>query len=248
MGKPKVAFFDFTCCEGCQLQVISLEDELVDVLGLINIVNFREASSAFSDDYEIAFIEGSISRESEIPRLKHIREQAEIVIALGACACIGGINCIKNFQDMDKVLKIVYEDKSDWFDTIPARPVEAVVPVDFIIPGCPIDKQEFLGVLQALLSGQIPRLPNYPVCLECRAKENICMFDKGMTCLGPVTRAGCGAICPSFGNYCLGCRGLIDQPNIDSEKDLLKKHGLSAYEVLKAFNLFDGYYKHNAGE
>lgn len=243
MDKPRVAFFDFTCCEGCQLQVVSLEDELVDLLGLIDIVTFREASSAFSDDYDIAIVEGSISRDSEIPRLEYIRKQAKIVVALGACACLGGVNCVKNFQPMEQVLKTVYQDKTSWFDTIPARPIWDVIPVDYQIPGCPIDKKEFLKIVQALLTGQEPKLPNYPVCVECRSKENVCVFDKGMTCLGPVTRAGCGAVCPSFGNYCIGCRGLVDDPNLDSERELLQKHGLDKNDVLKAFNLFDGFYK-----
>ncbi len=242
MSNPRVAFFDFTCCEGCQLQVLSLEDELLDLLGLIDIVNFREASSDFSDDYDLAFVEGSITRESEIPRLEKIRRQAKTVVALGACACLGGVNCIKNSRPMKQVLEVVYGEKADWFDTIPARPLSAVVPVDYQIPGCPIDKQEFLRVVQALLTGREPRLPDYPVCVECRSKENICVFDKGMTCLGPVTRAGCGAVCPSFGNYCLGCRGLVSQPNLTSEKELLAKYGLSSADVLKAFNLFDSYF------
>lgn len=242
MSKPRVAFFDFTCCEGCQLQVLSLEDELVNLLGLIDIVNFREASSAFSDDYDLAFVEGSISRESEIPRLEKIREQAKTVVALGACACLGGVNCLKNCQQMGQVRELVYGEQAEWVDTIPARPIWSVVTVDYQIPGCPIDKQEFLRVVQALLTGREPRLPDYPVCVECRSKENVCVFEKGMTCLGPVTRAGCGAICPSFGNYCLGCRGLVSQPNLTSEKELLGEYGLSLGDILKAFNLFDGYY------
>ena len=247
MAKAKVAFFDFTCCEGCQLQVLSLEDELPDLLRLIDIVAFREASSAASDDYELAFVEGSITRESEIPRLEQIRRRAGTLVALGACACLGGVNCLKNAWPMKQVLDSVYGDKAEWFDTIPARPVGAVVKVDYQIPGCPIDKGEFLRTVQDLLQGREPRLPNYPVCVQCRSRENVCVFDKGMTCLGPVTRAGCGAICPSFGNYCLGCRGLVDEPNLASERELLRKNGLNVEEVLKMFSLFDAYYKEIKG-
>ena len=136
--KPKIAFLEFTSCEGCQLEVLNLTaEELLDLLGAVEIVNFREAITNRSDDYAIAFIEGSISRESEIPRLQKIREQAKIVVALGACACIGGVNCLKNHMPMEQALKIVYGDAAKYYDTIPARPINAVIPVDYYIRGCP---------------------------------------------------------------------------------------------------------------
>jgi len=184
MAKPKVAFFDFTCCEGCQLQILSLEEELPEILGLIDIVNFREASSAVSNDYDIAFIEGAITRESEIPRIQKIRNQAKILITIGACSSIGGVNCIKNFYPMDKVLQDTYGDKAEWYDIIPARPISAVVPVDYQLQCCPIMKEEFLYLLKCLLNGQTPQFPKHPVCVECRLKGNVCVYDKGMTCMG----------------------------------------------------------------
>ena len=239
--KPKIAFFDFTSCEGCQLQVLNCEEEIVDILSAVDIVNFREAMTEREDNYQIAFIEGSITRESEIPRLKKIREQASVLVALGACACLGGVNCLKNFLPMDEVLRIVYKDDAHYYDTIPARPIDAVVPVDYYVRGCPIDKGEFLKVTKALLLGKEPEIPNYAVCVECKKAGNICVFEKGMFCLGPVTRAGCDARCPSNGNGCLGCRGLVDDPNTDSQKEVLQKYGLTVEEALGKFRIFDGY-------
>ena len=239
--KPKVAFFDFAGCEGCQLTVLNLEDELLGLLEHIDIVEFREAMTETSDEYDIAFIEGSITRECDIPRLKKIRETASVVVALGACAATGGINAMKNFTPSDEAKRIVYGDQADWFETAEARPIDAVIPVDYYIYGCPIDKGEFLKVTQALLLGKKPEIPNYPVCVECKLKENVCVFDLGMTCLGPVTRAGCDARCPSNGDGCEGCRGLVDDPNTNAQKDVLAERGLTVEEVLKEFRLFQGY-------
>ena len=241
MSKPRVAIFDFACCEGCQLQIVNMEEELLDLITVIDPVEWREAMSDHSDEYDIAIVEGSITREEEIERLKGIRSNAKVLVALGTCAHIGGINCLKNFFEMDEVLQYVYGPEGKHFDTIPARPLDAVVPVDYAVPGCPIDREEFLEVIKALLLGTRPPIPNYPVCVECRTMENVCVFDKGRTCLGPVTRAGCGAICPAYGNKCEGCRGLVDDPNLDSHKEVLEEHGLTVEQMLNSFRIFDGY-------
>ena len=239
--KAKLGFFDFTGCEGCQLEVLNFETELVELLNHVDIVNFREAKTEREDNYEIAFVEGSITRESEIPRLKKIRQQAKIVVALGACACLGGVNCLKNFRPMEENLRIVSGDAARYYDTIPARPISSIVPVDYYVPGCPIDKKEFLKVTKALLLGKRPEIPNYPVCVECKLAGNVCTFDKGETCLGPVTRAGCNAICISNGRHCWGCRGPVDDPNTNSEKEILQKHGLTVEDILNQFRIFNGY-------
>lgn len=241
MVKPRIAIFDFGCCEGCQLQIINLEEALLDLVGLVDVVGWREAMTGSSDDYDIAIVEGSITREEEIERLKGIRNNAKVLVALGTCAHIGGINCLKNFFGMDEVLQYVYGQEAKHFDTIPARPLDAVVAVDYAVPGCPIDRKEFLEVTKALLLGTRPPIPNYPVCVECRTQEVVCVFDKGMTCLGPVTRAGCGAICPAYGNKCEGCRGLVDDPNLDSHREVLEEHGLTVEQMLNSFRIFDGY-------
>ena len=239
--KPKVAFFDFTSCEGCQLDALNLEGELLDLLAAVDIINFREVKTEREDNYDIAFVEGSISRESEIPRLKRIRDQAQVLVAFGACACIGGVNCLKNALPMDEALRIVYRDDAKYYDTIPARPIEAVVPVDYYVRGCPINTDEFLKVTKALLLGKKPEIANYPVCVECKMAGNVCVFERGMFCLGPVIRAGCNAICITSGRYCWGCRGLVDDPNLDSEKDILKKYGLTVDQVTERFKIFNAY-------
>ena len=239
--KPKVGVFSFTGCEGCQLQILECEDELLSILGLIDLVVFREAMDKISDNYDIAFIDGGITHPSEIERIKKIREQASVLVALGSCAAIGGINCIKNRFSMDDVLQYVYGDEAHYFNTIPARPVDAVVPVDYYVYGCPAIKSEFLHVAQSLLMGVEPQIPNYPVCTECKIKENVCMFDKGKMCLGPIIRAGCDALCPSYGSGCEGCRGLVDNPNADAHKDTLQKAGLTVEQLMQDFTMFCNY-------
>ncbi len=239
--KPKIAFFDFASCEGCQLQVVNLEAEMLDVLGAVDIVQFREAMTEKSDDYAIAFVEGSITREKDIPRLQGIRKQASILVALGSCATIGGVNGLKNFQPLDEVRQYVYGEKAPWYETFPARPLDAVVPVDHYIYGCPIHKAEFLRVVQSLLLGKKPEIPSYPVCVECKRTGNVCVFDLGLTCLGPVTRAGCGAWCPTHRDSCAGCRGLVPHPNLNAEKEVLGKAGLTVDQAVNQFRLFLGY-------
>ena len=241
MDKPRVAFFDFASCEGDQLQIVNLEEDLLKVVGAVDIVSFREAMKGHSDNYDIAFVEGSITRRSDEPRLMEIRKNAKILVALGACATIGGVNLLKNFQELESVRKFVYGDKFYNYETYPARPIKAVVPVDFEIHGCPINRNEFVMVFKALLMGKKPEIPNYPVCVECKLAENICVFEMGMACMGPVTRAGCGACCVGEGSVCWGCRGLVDNPNADSEREVLAKYGLSVPDILKKFRLYTGF-------
>jgi sulfhydrogenase subunit delta len=241
MSKPKVAFFDFASCEGCQLTVVDSLQTYPELLGAVEIVNFREASSRREDDYLIAFVEGSVTREQDEPRLRNIREHAAVLVALGACAHTGCVNTLKNLQPLDDVRKYVYGDKADWYPTYAARPISAVVDVDAIIPGCPIDRDEFVRVVKALLVGKKPPVPDYPVCVECKLKGNVCMFHIGKTCLGPVTRAGCGAICPTYGDSCEGCRGLIPNPNENAMKDVLDEAGLTVEEIMKDLNMFNAY-------
>jgi sulfhydrogenase subunit delta len=238
--KPKIAFFDLASCEGCQLEALNLSpEELLDLVAVVDIVQFREAMSERSDDYDIAFVEGSVTRESDIARLLAIRKQTKILVAFGACATIGGVNCLKNHMPMDEVLKIVYGEDAKYYDTIEARPLNAVVPVDYYIRGCPPSTSELLKVIKALLLGKKPELPGYPVCVECKMSGAVCAFERAMTCLGPVTRAGCGAVCIISGRSCWGCRGLVDDPNLDSQKEVLTKHGLTVEQALEKFKMFN---------
>ena len=142
---------------------------------------------------------------------------------------------------MEKALQIVYGKDARYYDTIPARPANAVVPVDCYVRGCPPITAELLKTIKALLMGKQPDIPNYPVCVECKMAGNICVFERGMTCLGPVTRAGCGAICVNSGRHCWGCRGLVDNPNLDSEKEILQKHGLTVEQAIEKFKIYNTY-------
>ena len=235
---PRVAFFDFTSCEGCQLTVLDALQTHPELLKVVNIVEFREASSARSDEYDIAFIEGSCTRASDEVRLRQIRETAVYVIALGACAHLGGINAIRNLQPLADVRQYVYGDKADWYETYPARAIDKVIDVDAVIPGCPIDRDEFVRIVTVLLQGRQPKLPDYPMCIECKLHENSCVYHQGQVCLGPITRAGCNAVCPAYGYGCEGCRGLVSSPNLDSFKNVLADYGLSQTEVDEKLSLF----------
>ncbi|MCL5261630.1 MAG: NADH:ubiquinone oxidoreductase [Gammaproteobacteria bacterium] len=237
--KPRVAFFDFSCCEGCQLCAIDLTTEqLLDLLAVVDIVEFREAISDKSDQYDIAIVEGSITRDSDIPRLQKIRDTAKIVVALGACSMICGINALKNFQTKEEYQKDVYPEDPTKYETTTARAINEIVKVDAFIPGCPIDTYEFLRVVKNLVLGKNPDIPEYPVCVECKRNENICVYEKGIQCLGPVIRAGCNARCPSNGGYCFGCRGIIPEPNLHSQQDIMQKYNLTFAQMLEKFKLF----------
>ena len=240
-GKPKVAFFDFTCCEGCQLTVVDSLQTYPELLGAVDIVQFREAISERGEDYLVAFIEGSCTRQSDEARLLKIRQQAAIVVALGTCAHLSGVNSLKSLQPLDDVRAYVYGDKAGWFDTYDARPIDAVIPVDFAIPGCPIDRDEFIACVKALLLGKKPPIPDYPVCVECKLKENTCLFTKEKVCLGPISRAGCKAICPTYGQSCEACRGTISDPNDASMRQVLEKHGMTMEEMTSLYTMYNTY-------
>ncbi len=242
--KPKVAFFDFAGCEGDQLQVANLEEELLDLINIVDVVSFREIMDDHSDDYDIAFIEGSITTSHDEERLEDIRENADIMVAIGSCATIGGINSIRNTQNFDKVQERVYGEDADLFDAWEdAKPAEAVVDVEYEVPGCPIDRDEFLHVVESLVRGKDPNIPDYPVCVECKLNENICAFERDEFCVGPVTKAGCDACCVNEGTKCWGCRGMIDNPNKEAHEDVLEEYGLTSEEVIKKFNLYFGWQK-----
>jgi sulfhydrogenase subunit delta len=241
MTKPRIAIFDFACCEGCQLQIVNLEEELLDLVGAVDVVEWREAMSEKSDNYDIAIIEGSITRLEDEERLKLIRSRAKFLIALGACATIGGINKLKNnFNDLDEVKKIVYgkDAKRPHLVTGQVKGVDEVVPVDAYVHGCPMDRKEFTYIVRSLLIGKKPDVPEWPVCVECKAKGNPCLWEYDQVCLGPIIRAGCGARCPSSGFRCFGCRGYIDNPNVDAAKDVIDKFGLTVDNLKTKMVLF----------
>ena len=241
MAKPKIAIFDFACCEGCQLQIVNLEEEILDLLGGADVVEWREAMSEKSDEYDIAIIEGSITRLEDEERVKLIRSRAKILIALGACATIGGVNKLKNnFDDLDEVKKCVYGKAASkpHLHTGPTKSVDEVVQVDYYVHGCPIDRKEFTYIVRSLLMGKKPEIPDYPVCVECKANGNPCLWEYGQVCLGPIIRAGCGARCPSNGFRCFGCRGYIDNPNVEAARDVINRFGLNVDDLKTKMVLF----------
>ena len=241
MAKPRVAIFDFACCEGCQLQIVNMEEELIDLISVVEPVEWREAMSEQSDEYDIAIIEGSITRPEDEERLKAIRERAKVLIALGACATMGGVNKLKNNFDLDDCKKWVYGDDADkpHLATAPTKGVGEVVKVDYCIEGCPTNSEEFAYIVRCLARGLEPVLPKYPVCVECKMKGVPCRYEYDEVCLGPITKAGCDAPCPTGGSWCYGCRGFVDDPNVNAAKDVMEKYGKTVEDLKGRMLLFN---------
>jgi coenzyme F420-reducing hydrogenase gamma subunit len=241
LEKPKIGSFGFTGCEGCQLQISNKEETLGDLLGAIDVRNFRLISSDKHDDYDIAFVEGAITTSEEVARLKRIRKQAKILVAMGACACLGGVNNLRERFSLADTMKEVYGAHP--IGTGPVRKVSDVVSVDIELPGCPISKPEFEWLVRHLILGLEPQFPQYPVCVECKQRFNTCVLDLGMICLGPVTRAGCNAVCPRNHMGCWGCRGPSDETNYESLIQILRDRGFSDGQIAERahfFNAFNG--------
>lgn len=241
--KPRLAFFDFASCEGCQLQIANLEEAVIDVTKLVDIVSFREVMKEHSDDYDIAVIEGSIMRPMDVERLKKIRNNAKVLVALGACACIGCVQRMVNQWPVEESIAAVYDkdpalNDNPYFANFKTKALDEVVTVDVYIPGCPIDRDEFCNVLAALLQGKKPPIPDYPVCVDCKKKENVCLYELGKVCMGPVARAGCGAICPTHGSECEACRGYVTHPEEDAHTEVLEKYEISAEQIMQRKSMF----------
>ena len=245
--RPKIAFFDFTGCEGCQLTALDSLQTNLELLEVIEIVQFREAMSMRDDNYQIAFVEGSYTRPADKNRLKAIREQAKLVVALGSCAHIGGVNSLRNLQSLENARRYVYGSMWKVFEADFAHPVSAAIQIDAYIPGCPIDRDEFVRAVKVLLQGRLPAIPDYPVCVECKLNEIGCVVLQGKACLGAVTRAGCGAICPAFRVGCEGCRGLISNPNLTWLESAHVERGLDKDELAAKIKLYTSYQMMESG-
>ena len=237
--RPKVAFFELSSCEGCQLQLLNNEATLLDFLDLVEVVKFREGMTGGSDDYAIALVEGSVTRADEVERLKEIRKNAKVLVALGSCACFGGVNQLKNRFDLDWVKKEVYGDHP--IDSERVRPLEDIVTVDLKIYGCPIKKEEVERIITDLVIGKDLVEIKYPVCMECKANGNICLFDVGEPCLGPITRAGCDAWCPNSRAGCWGCRGPAAESNVEQLISIMEQHGFSKETIIDRLECFGGF-------
>ncbi len=241
--KPTVAVYKFSSCDGCQLSLLNMEDELLDLAGAIDIAFFLEATRAEKPGpYEIAIVEGSITTPHEVERIKEIRSQCKVLIALGTCATTGGIQALRNFADADVYARTVYAHPEYLHYLKTSKPMSEYVQVDYELSGCPVNKGQVIEVIVALLSGRKPRLPSYPVCMECKRRGTVCVLvDKGIPCLGPNTISGCGAICPSIGRGCYGCFGPTREPNTESLTAVLTKVERHPGEVRRLYRGFSGY-------
>ncbi len=241
IARPKVAFFELSSCEGCQLQLVNNEATLLDFLSLVDVRAFREAMTEKHDDYDVAFVEGCVTRSDEVDRLRKARERAKVLVAFGSCACFGGVNQLRNrFSDPSWVKREVYgEHPIETNDA--ARPLADHVTVDLEIYGCPVRKEEVEKIVTNLVLGKTVVHPKYPVCHECKANGNICLFDVGEPCLGPITRGGCDAWCPGSRFGCWGCRGPAVDANIAEMQRILKRNGFSDEAMLDRLECFGGF-------
>lgn len=242
--KPRVGIFSLTGCAGDQLQILNMEDELLDLVSHIHIVDFQEGSSYKEEGpVDIAFVEGSVSTETDLKHLQEIRERSKVLIAFGNCAVEGGIQAMRNDEgSIDERLKEVYGVEPGFFDARLSKPLSEYVDVDLKIPGCPVEKEETLRAITSLLHGDTPLRFTYPVCVECKLNEYPCVIvEDGKPCLGPVIRAGCDARCPGLGLDCIGCRGPVDSASgFAAEYSMLLEKGYSKEFILNRLRIFSG--------
>lgn len=239
--KPRLAVWKFSSCDGCQLSLLDCEDELLALAGEVEIAYFPEASSNYGEGpYDLSLVEGSITTHHDVQRIRDVRRLSGKLITIGACATAGGIQALRNFRNVDEFINLVYA-KPEYIDTLETSTAIADhVQVDFELRGCPINKYQLLEVLNAFLNRRTPNVPVYSVCEECKRKGNVCvMVAHGTYCLGPVTHAGCGALCPSYNRGCYGCFGPAEQTNTESLGHKLKQLGATDEELARLYSTFN---------
>lgn len=241
MSPPTLAVWKFASCDGCQLTLLDCEDELLTLAERVQVANFAEASSATVEGpYDVSLVEGSITTRRDEQRITRIREQSGVLVAIGACATAGGVQALRNFADIADFTSLVYA-KPEYIDTLAtSTPASAHVTVDYQLAGCPIDRGQLLDTLAALLIGRKPRLPAKTVCTECKMRGVTCLLvSEGVPCLGPVTHAGCGALCPAHHRGCYGCFGPSAAPQTPTLVPLLRRDGMSAADADRVFSTFN---------
>ncbi|KAA8964657.1 oxidoreductase [Mycobacterium sp.] len=241
MSTPTLAVWKFASCDGCQLTLLDCEDELLALAEQVQIATFLEASSAVvAGPYDVSLVEGSITTADDEQRIRQIREQSRILVTIGACATAGGVQALRNFADVAEFAAVVYA-RPDYIATLAtSTPASAHVHVDYQMQGCPIDRGQLLDTLAALLIGRKPRLPAKTVCTECKLRGVTCVLvADGTPCLGPVTHAGCGALCPSYRRGCYGCFGPAATPNTAALIPVLREVGMSGGDVDRVFSTFN---------
>jgi len=237
---PSLAVWKFASCDGCQLSLLDCEDELLAVAGAIRIANFPEASSAFEPGpYDLSLVEGSITTAHDAERIKHVREQSRTLVTIGACATAGGIQALRNFADVNDYIAAVYASPQYISTLATSTPISAHVRVDFELRGCPINKAQLVEVITAFLARRRPQIAAYSVCLECKRRGTPCVMVQGTPCLGPVTHAGCGAICPAYRRGCYGCYGPMETPNTAALAREWTSLGASPVDIRRGFRSFN---------
>jgi coenzyme F420-reducing hydrogenase gamma subunit len=241
--RPRVAVFKFASCDGCQLTLLDLEDHLLALAGAVDLAYFPEASSNMrKGPYDLGLVEGSITTHHDAERIQQVRRQCRTLVTIGACATAGGIQALRNWTDTNEAVRRVYA-RPEYISTLKmSTPVAEHVPVDFELRGCPVSKQQVVELVTAVLARRKPQIPTYSVCLECKQKSQVCLLiAEGKTCLGPVTQAGCGALCPAFGRGCYGCFGPMESANPLALADIFEQRGMKPDEITRSFRLFNAW-------
>ncbi len=240
-GAPTLAVWKFASCDGCQLTLLDCEDELLAIADRVDIAHFTEASSRSQPGpYDVSLVEGSVTTAADAERIRRVRAMSRTLVTIGACASAGGVQALRNFADVREFASVVYA-RPDYISALAtSTPVAAHVDVDFELRGCPVDRRQLLEVLTALLAGRKPNIPAHSVCFECKQRAVVCVaVARGTPCLGPVTHAGCGALCPAHQRGCYGCFGPAETPNAGAQAGLLRAAGLSEADVLRAYRTFN---------
>jgi sulfhydrogenase subunit delta len=242
ISRPKVAVWKFASCDGCQLSLLSAEDELLSIAGQVHIAYFLEATREVVDGpYDLSIVEGSITTPKDAARIRHVRDISTTLVTVGACATAGGIQALRNFGDLDEFRSLVYA-RPDYVASLQdSTAIAEHVPVDLELRGCPIETSQLVEVVNAVLAGRKPVLPTHSVCVECKLRGNVCVaVAHGTPCLGPVTQAGCGARCPAFHRGCYGCFGPMESPNSSSLSTwFAQRLGLDHPELLRLYRTFN---------
>jgi sulfhydrogenase subunit delta len=238
--RPTLAVWKFASCDGCQLTLLDCEDELLALAGAIEIASFPEAGSAIVEGpYDLSLVEGSITTPQDAERIVEIRRRSRALVSIGACATAGGIQALRDFADVDAFAAIVYATPEYVSTLSTSTPISAHVPVDFELNGCPIDKRQLLEVISAHLARRRPRVRAHSVCIECKRRGTVCvMVAHGTPCLGPVTHAGCGALCPAYDRGCYGCFGPMETPNAPALSERLGQLGCEDVDIVRLYRTF----------
>ncbi|WP_437902002.1 oxidoreductase [Sorangium sp. So ce327] len=239
-AKPKLAVWKFASCDGCQLSVLDLEDELLSLAAAIDIAYFKEATSLErAGPFDLSLVEGSITTPADAERIREVRRLSKALVTIGACATAGGIQALRNFANVREFLSVVYASPAYIETLATSTAIADHVPVDFELRGCPVNKRQLLEVISAFLHGRRPNVASHSVCVECKIRGNVCVMVTGTPCLGPVTHAGCGALCPTYQRGCYGCFGPMEAPNMESLSRAFQAAGVPERDLVRLHRAFN---------